>query len=153
MFRRWSTMGNLRTGKSRTKNRNNGFTKTTFPDTPSSAMTSGFAAVFSLDDAMAVAARWLDPLSPTTVPGPTALLATQADPNAASRATTTKRIDAVNEFDAETSTGKHYLLNSRAFSWIFFQRLSQSAQLCAQASPANSFRARGRSSSVAFSSR
>src|SRR5438552_19192880 len=103
MFRRWSTMGNLRTGKSRTKNRNNGFTKTTFPDTPSSAMTSGFAAVFSLDDAMVVAARWLDPLSPTTVPGPTALLAAPADPNAVSRASTTKHIDGVHAFDGEPS--------------------------------------------------
>src|SRR5437660_12475756 len=117
-----------------TTKRKTGFTKMTLPNSPSSGVTVGFTLSFPLAGAR-VAAVTL-PVRPCVniASGPAAFFAEQLDQSTTSRATRINRTSAVNEFGGGTSTGKtrnHFL----TFSRIFFQRLSQSAQLCAQASP------------------
>src|SRR5438552_6574054 len=138
-----------------TTKRNSGLTRTTLPDNPSSGMTSSWERTLARDGERALPVTVPDLPAAARASGPAACRLTQPDSNPANRATRTNRIDAVKKFETTTSTGEPgtYLFHSRVFSRILSRRLSQSAQLCAHASPANSLRVLGRRSSTAFSSR
>src|ERR1041385_8446615 len=137
-----------------TTKRRTGFADTTRPNHSSSGDTMAFEALLDCAAECVPAFPALPLASPGS--GPAALFVEQPEPSTAStKATQTHRMKSVNEFDRETSTGKPeaYFLRWRAWSLIFFHRLSQSAQLCVQSSPENSLRAFDSSSSVAFNSR